>query len=79
MSARTKTINVTIMDKEYPISCPENEEAALMESVQYLNNAISGIRNAGRTIGSERIITMAALNLAHELIQTKKSNNLITA
>ena len=59
------------MDKDYRVSCPDGEEATLKASADFLNNKLKDIRDRGSIIGSERIAIMAALNLAHELLNSQ--------
>nr|WP_010131827.1 cell division protein ZapA [Microbulbifer agarilyticus] len=74
MSSNTNqsaTVAVTILDKEYRVACSEDEQAGLQASAKLLNERMAKIRNSGSVIGAERIAVMAALNIAHELIQAK--------
>lgn len=70
-SAPTSTVTVSILDKEYRVSCSEEERAELQASAHLLHERMSRIRASGSVIGLERIAVMAALNIAHELIQAK--------
>ena len=60
------------MDKDYRVSCPDGEEETLKASADFLNNKLKDIRDRGSIIGSERIAIMAALNLAHELLNSQE-------
>lgn len=62
-------IKVNLLGKEYPISCPREEEHDLLLAARYLDDKMRAIRDNGRVIGTERVAVMAALNIAHELIQ----------
>jgi cell division protein ZapA len=62
------SLNIKIMDKEYRIACPQEEQDSLQASADFLNGKLNEIRGKGSVIGTERIAIMAALNLAHELI-----------
>jgi len=64
----TKTVAVTILDKEYLVACPEEERHDLIRSADYLDRKMREIRDAGKIIGSDRIAVMAALNISHELL-----------
>ena len=66
-------VTVRIMDKEYQVSCPPDEQDALMESARLLNGAMQEIRDTGRIVGVERIAIMAALNLANELRSAREN------
>lgn len=63
------TVSVTILDKEYQVVCPKEEETALIISANYLDKQMRSIRESGKVIGLERIAVMAALNISHELLQ----------
>lgn len=62
-------VTVHILDKDFLIACPRQEKEALLESARILDERVREIRNSGKVIGSDRIVVMAALNLAHELLQ----------
>jgi cell division protein ZapA len=66
-----ETVFVKILDKEYQVACPREERQALTESAHLLDERMKAIRNSGAVIGLERIAVMAALNLSHELLQTR--------
>ena len=66
------TVTVKILDKEYKVACPEEQEAELVVSAKYLDKQMRSIRDTGKVIGLERIAVMAALNLSHELLQASE-------
>jgi cell division protein ZapA len=63
------TVGVKILDKEYQVACPEDQEADLIVSAKYLDKQMRDIRDTGKVIGLERIAVMAALNISYELLQ----------
>ena len=67
------SLQITIMGREFRVACPEEEQAGLLEAVDYLNKKMLEIRDGGKVIGLERIAIMAALNVAHEFLTTKVS------
>ena len=69
--SEAKSLQVMIMGREFRVACPEEEQAGLLEAVDYLNKKMLEIREGGKVIGLERIAIMAALNIAHELLTTK--------
>jgi cell division protein ZapA len=71
-------VSVTILGKEYQIACPEDEREALISSARFLNGKMEKIRASGKVVGLDRIAVMAALNIAHDLInlQSKEGNNM---
>ncbi|MDX1455264.1 MAG: cell division protein ZapA [Gammaproteobacteria bacterium] len=73
MSNATASVTVKILDKEYQVACPEEEKAALLESANHLNERMKEIRDSGKVVGLDRMAVMVALNLANELLQTRKA------
>lgn len=71
MNKDTVPVTVHILDKEYQIACPPEEHDALLNSARYLNERMREIRDSGKVIGVERVAVMAALNITHELLQSK--------
>jgi cell division protein ZapA len=69
--SEAKSLQITIMGRDFRVACPEDEQAGLLEAVDYLNKKMLEIREGGKVIGLERIAVMAALNIAHELLTTK--------
>lgn len=66
-------LDVSILGREYRVACKESERDDLMQAVQYLDQRMREIRDAGKIAGTERIAVMAALNITHELLGTKGS------
>jgi cell division protein ZapA len=67
----TKTIDVSIMGREFTVACTDEERAGLLEAVSYLDKKMHDIRDTGKVVGIDRIAIMAALNMSHELLHTK--------
>ena len=70
MSKDAGAIKVYILDKEYLVACPDEERDALKSSAKYLNDRMTEIRGSGKVVGIDRIAVMAALNLAHEILES---------
>jgi len=68
---KIKTLDVTILDREFRVACPDDERSELLEAVAYLDRNMREIRDAGKIASVERIAIMAALNIAHELLTTR--------
>jgi cell division protein ZapA len=66
-----KNIDVTILDRQYRVACPDDERDSLMAAVAYLDQKMRDIKAAGKIAGVDRIAVMAALNIAHELLAAK--------
>ena len=69
-----KSLQITIMGREFRVACPEEEQAGLLEAVDFLNKKMLEIRDAGKVIGLERIAIMAALNISHEFLTTQRGS-----
>jgi len=63
------------MDKEFLVSCPEEEEISLRSSAQYLDKKMREIRDSGKVVGLDRIAVMVALNITHDLLTNKNIND----
>ncbi|MGE5241775.1 MAG: cell division protein ZapA [Bacteroidota bacterium] len=65
-------VTVTILGKEFIVACPENERAALVAAAGYLDKKMREIQTSGKVMGTERTAIMAALNIAHELLELRE-------
>jgi cell division protein ZapA len=75
MTDSIKPTKVVILDKEFMVACPVEEQAALLESADYLNGKMKEVQRNGKVIGIDRITIMAALNIAHEFLQQRDNGN----
>ncbi len=65
-------IAVSILDREFLIGCTPEERPGLIAAAGYLDGKMREIRDHARSAGVDRIAVMAALNIAHELIQLRQ-------
>lgn len=70
MSMDSEGFKIHIMDKEYMVACPEDEQDALKASARHLSDKMTEIRDAGKVVGVDRIAVMAGLNISHEAIES---------
>ena len=63
------SVVVHLLDKEYRVACPPDERDNLIRAARFLDDRMREVREAN-VVGLERIAVMAALNLAHELLQS---------
>lgn len=68
----SNTVTVTILDKDYTVACPPEQEDDLHTAARHLDREMREIRNSGRITGVERIAVMVALNLSYELLQAQE-------
>lgn len=71
MSARAVQVTIRILDKDYQVACPEDERDALVQAAKLLHDRMKEIRDSGKVVGVDRIAVMAALNMAHDLLETR--------
>ena len=70
------TVTVKILDKEYQVACPEEQQAALVTSARYLDRQMRAIRDTGKVVGGERIAVMAALNISGNAVLREPTKRL---
>ncbi len=63
------SITVQILGREYRLRCKPEERESLIFAAKRLDTEMRTIRATGKTVGSDRIAIMAALNIVHELLQ----------
>ena len=71
MKPAAGTVTVHILDKEYQVACPPEERDALLRASRELDTRMRTIRSSSNLIGLERIAVMAALNLSHDLLESR--------
>ena len=69
--AGEKSIEVTLLGRDYRVTCGEEEREGLLQAVAYLDGKMGEIKKNSKVSGTERIAVMAALNIAHELLSVK--------
>ena len=65
-------VAVNILDREFLIACAPDERAGLLAAASYLDGKMREVRGASRTQSVDRVAVLAALNMAHELLQQKQ-------
>ncbi|MEM7253859.1 MAG: cell division protein ZapA [Pseudomonadota bacterium] len=74
MSSEAIPTSIRILEKEYVISCLEEEQAELHESAEFLNARMQEAREAGKALGTERIAVLAALNIIHDYLRLQRDS-----
>lgn len=69
--SETTPVAVNILDREFLIGCTAEERAGLIAAAGYLDGKMREVRGSSRTQGMDRIAVLAALNIAHELLQAR--------
>ena len=71
----SNAVNVSIMGKDYLVACGDEEKQELMRSAEFLDRKMCEIRDSGKIIGTDRIAVMAALNIAHDLLNQENGGD----
>ncbi|MDQ6968671.1 MAG: cell division protein ZapA [Mariprofundaceae bacterium] len=61
-------VNVKILGKKFSIRTSDNPEA-VEAAAELVQQQVDELRELGASVGSDRLITLAALNLAGELLK----------
>jgi len=72
-------ISIRILDKDYLIACPAEERADLQRAATLLNTRLRETREGGKTIGTDRLLMVAALNMANDLAKIQAKEERTTA
>lgn len=67
-TAEVKAVTIRVLEKEYQVACPVDEQDALLDSARFLDEKMREIRDARKMVGTDRIAVIAALNMAHDLL-----------
>jgi len=66
------TLDITLLGREYRVACPPEERESLLAAVALVDAKMAEIAAQTKSTG-ERLATMTALNLAHELLASKSA------
>lgn len=69
-------VRVEILGRPFNIGTPKSEQETLMQAVKMLNEKIVAIQSSGKVIENDKIVIMAALNLAHDLLKLTMQGDL---
>jgi cell division protein ZapA len=67
-------VAVNILDREFLIGCTPEERPGLLAAASYLDGKMREVRGASRMQSVDRIAVLAALNMAHELLQARSES-----
>lgn len=75
MNTKSQAVSISILGKDYRVSCAIEEQETLLRSAQELDEQMREIRDSGKVNGMDRIAVMAALNLTSELHLAQRKQN----
>ena len=73
MNTPQKPIVVRILEKDYRMACPPEEQAILFRTADYVSQAMAQIKKSSPSLSTERVAVLVALNIARELIENNPS------
>ena len=79
MSEAGDPVSIRILEKEYLIACPPEERADLQRAATLLNTRLRETRDSGKIIGTEKLLMMAALNMANDLAKLQAREERVSA
>lgn len=60
---------IEILGKPYQIKCPQSEVTALQQAARYFEEQMQLLRESGKVLSADRIMTITALNITHQFLQ----------
>lgn len=69
----TNALDINLMGREFRVACRPEERESLLAAVAHLDGRMRDISGKTRTSG-ERLLVMAALNIAHDLLQLQQTS-----
>ena len=69
-----RAVSIRVLDREYTVGVGSGEVDGLMAAARVLDTRMREVRGANRMAAIDRVAVLAALNLAHELDQLKRTN-----
>lgn len=75
----TQAVEIQILGKTMRVNCPAGQDQALIEAANDFNHRLHELSERTKVTNIERLLTIAALNVCHELQEEKqrKSNDAI--
>lgn len=71
-------LDVILFGREYRLACPPEQQLALQAAVALVNTKMQEVASKGRQVSTERAAIMAALTLAHDLLEARSGGVLMT-
>jgi len=64
-------VTVTVLGKEYRVSCQEDEKSDLVSAAEYLDQKMKTLKDSIGVVGADRLAVITALNITHEMLQSQ--------
>ncbi|GEA52414.1 hypothetical protein VIN01S_32180 [Vibrio inusitatus NBRC 102082] len=71
-----QAVEVEILGKITRVNCPAGKEDALRQAAQNLDQRIKDMAEKTKVANTEKLLTIAALNVCYELLETEISSEI---
>ncbi|WP_406664571.1 cell division protein ZapA [Gallaecimonas sp. GXIMD1310] len=65
--ASQDTLDIAVFGRRFRVACPAGQQGALRQAARELDERLKTLKDSSELSNREQLLTMAALNLAHEL------------
>jgi cell division protein ZapA len=66
-------ITIRLNDREFLVACEPEERPGLLAAASYLDSKMQEFRSNARSPGFDRLAVLTALSIAHELLETRQT------
>ncbi len=70
----TQAVEIQILGKVMRVNCPPGQDQALIDAANDFNHRLHELSDRTKVTNIERLLTIAALNVCHELNEEKQNN-----
>lgn len=70
-----QAVEIEILGKLTRVNCPEGQEESLRQAAEELNDRLKEMTERTKVSNTEKLLTIAALNVCYELQQAKQAEN----
>lgn len=67
----SEAVTIRILDREFTVGCSDEEREGLLAAARMLDARMREARGGNRMLGIDKVAVLVALNLAHELQQSR--------
>lgn len=67
----SEPVSIKLIDREFLVACEPEEREGLLEAASFLDTRMRKLRGAPRSPGFDRLAVLAAMDIAHELLELR--------
>lgn len=68
------SVNVSVLERKYPLTCPPEEVENLKSAAAYLDQQMRDLRKRNKISNGEKLAVVTALNITSELLKIRNSS-----